>query len=152
MVPSAAPTEFPPLFDLERQRLLDLLRSLGEAQWQLPSPCPGWSVLGLVTHLLGDDLSLISWQRDDHHGTVPPDGLDEPGFIAWLDDLQVEWVHAARRLSPVLAVELLKWTGNRTTSTIAAPGLDPTSMIRSPGRSLLCAAAGPPGRIRVMVK
>lgn len=119
MVPSKAPLEFPPLFDLERGRLLDLLRSLDEAQWHYPTPCPGWSVLGLSTHLLGNDLSLISRQRDDHHGTVAPAGLDEHEFIGWLDRLQVEWVHAARRLSPALTVELLEWTGHRTTSTIA---------------------------------
>lgn len=83
-------------------------------------------MLGLVTHLLGDDLSLISCQRDDHLGTVPPAGLDEHGFIAWLDDLQVEWVHAARRLSALLTVELLEWTGQRATSTIAAQ--DPTAV------------------------
>lgn len=120
MVPAEAPTEFPPLFDLERRRLLDLLRTVEDEQWQCPTACPGWSVLGLATHLLGDDLSLISWQRDDHHGTIPPDGLDEHRFITWLDDLQVEWVRAARRLSPSLTIELLEWTAPRVRSTIAA--------------------------------
>jgi Mycothiol maleylpyruvate isomerase N-terminal domain len=76
----------------------------------LPTPCPGWSVLGLTSHLLGVDLSLLAGQRDDHHGTPAPSGMSEDAFIAWLDDLQVEWVLAARRLSPRLVVDLLDWT------------------------------------------
>jgi hypothetical protein len=39
-------------------------------------------VLGLSVHLLGDDLSLIAGQRDDHCGTLAPARLDEPGFMA----------------------------------------------------------------------
>jgi hypothetical protein len=61
--------------------------------------------------LLGGDLSLLAGQRDDHHGTPAPEQLSEDGFISWLDDLQVEWVHAARRLSPRLVIDLLDWTG-----------------------------------------
>jgi uncharacterized protein (TIGR03083 family) len=99
--------QFAPLFALERSRLLAVLRSLEPADWDRPSPCPGWSVLGLGTHLVGDDLSFLAWQRDDHHGTPPPDGLDEHGFIAWLDELQVEWVRAARRVRTLLEMYLL---------------------------------------------
>jgi hypothetical protein len=77
-------------------------------------------VLGLVSHLIGNDLSLVSWQRDLHHGLTPPDGLDEHEFIGWLDELQIELVNAARRLSPQLAVELLEWLGDRVASTITA--------------------------------
>ena len=121
--------DYAPLFDLERRRLLELLRSLDASRWALPSPCPGWSVLGLAAHLVGDDLSLVSWLRDDHRGTPAPDGLDEPGFITWLDELQMEWVHAARRLSPRLTIELLEWLGQRVTSTVA--GQDPTAVTAS---------------------
>ena len=120
VVPSTPPHEFPPLFALERDRLLKMLRSLGPTDWRRPTPCPGWDVLGLCVHLLGGDLSLLSWQRDDHCGTIAPDGLDEPGFIGWLDALQVEWVHAARRLSPRIVVDLLAWTGDQLGSTVAA--------------------------------
>jgi hypothetical protein len=64
VVPSAPPRELGPLFRIERTRLLDVLRSLGASDWDKPSPCPGWSVLGLATHLLGGDFSLLAWQRD----------------------------------------------------------------------------------------
>lgn len=94
------------LFRVERARLLEVLRGLDADEWRRATRCPGWSVHGIALHLLGDDLSLVSWQRDDHHGTPAP-ATDEAGFIAWLDDLQVGWVDAARRISPRLTVELL---------------------------------------------
>jgi uncharacterized protein (TIGR03083 family) len=109
--PTEPPADFAPLFARDRERLLALLASVGDHEWALPTPCPGWSVLDLCTHLVGDDMGLLARNRDGHVGTAPPDGLDEPGFIAWLDDLQAAWVHVARRLSPRLAVDLLAWAG-----------------------------------------
>jgi uncharacterized protein (TIGR03083 family) len=101
------------LFGVERARLSELFGTLEPGDWQRPSPCPGWTVLGLCCHLLGDDLGLLSRQRDGYHGTPSRqrDGLGEAGFAAWLDDLQAEWVYAARRISPHLVTELLDWTG-----------------------------------------
>lgn len=107
-------------FRIERSRLLDVLRSLETADWLRPTRCPGWSVHGLSLHLLGDDLSFLSWQRDDHHGTRAPASLDEAGFITWLDALQVEWVDAARRMSPPLVMELLAWLDDPIANTIDA--------------------------------
>jgi len=83
-------------------------------------------VLALGSHLLGDDLSLLAWQRDDHRGTPAPDGLDEDGFIGWLDALQAEWVHASRRLSPRLVIELLDWTGPHVVEVISIQ--DPSTL------------------------
>jgi hypothetical protein len=68
---------------------------------------PG-TVLGLACHLLGDDLGLLARRRDHHVGTPPPEDLSESEFIDWLDELQIEWVRAARRLSPHLVVEMLE--------------------------------------------
>jgi hypothetical protein len=70
-------------------------------------------VLDLCRHLLGGDLSLLAGRRDGHHGTPAPDGQTEQQFIDWLDELQLEWVRAARRLSPRLVCELLAWAGPR---------------------------------------
>ena len=35
---------------------LEVLEGLEPADWERPSPCPGWSVLGLCTNLVGVDL------------------------------------------------------------------------------------------------
>lgn len=113
-VPSASPVgAIAPLFGIERVRLLDLLTGLHEEDWQRPSACPGWTVLGLTCHLLGDDVGLLSRRRDGYMGTPAPESLSEGELIDWLDELQMEWVRAARRVSPQLVVELLEWTGPR---------------------------------------
>lgn len=110
MVAPADPlTDISGLFAIERRALLELLTELDGADWHKPTPCPEWSVLGLCTHLVGDDFSLLSRHRDGFHGTPSPKQLTAPQFIEWLDELQVEWVRAARRLSPRLVVELLRW-------------------------------------------
>src|SRR5262245_50017489 len=88
-----------------------------------PEPCPGWTVVGLATHLLGNDFGLLSRRRDNYMGTPSPEGLSEGEFIDRLDELQKEWVRAARRVSPPLVVELLEWTGPRLVSVLAGEDL-----------------------------
>lgn len=116
------------LFGLERSRLLTLLSELSPADWEAPTPCPGWNVQGLCSHLLGDDLAWLARHRDDHHGTPSP-ALDEHGFVRWLDVLQNEWVHAARRLSRQLIMDLLSWTLPHIVETLA--GQEPSAITAS---------------------
>jgi len=115
--PAAPPHDYAALFGAERDRLNDLLAGLRRADWQRPSPCPGWSILGLCGHLLGDDFGLLARHRDHHYGTPPPAGATESEFVAWLDEMQAEWVGAARRLSPRLITDLLQWTGPQIAGT-----------------------------------
>jgi len=117
-IPAHGAVDYRPLFAEERQALLDLLRELADAEWARPTPCPGWTVLDLARHLLGDDMGLLARQRDDFFGIPPPAELpDEADFVRWLDALQDEWVRATRRLSPQLVVDLLAWTGPRVVET-----------------------------------
>jgi uncharacterized protein (TIGR03083 family) len=118
--PVDPPIEVAPLFAAERVKLIDLLGGLGKTDWHRPTPCPQWTVLGLACHLLGGDLGLLARRRDRHFGTPPPERATEDEFIAWLDDLQLEWVRAARRLSPRLVTELLAWTGPKVVETFQA--------------------------------
>ena len=108
--PSEPPRDYAGLFAVERDRLTELLDGLQAADWERRSPCPGWTVLGLCCHLVGDDLGLLARNRDGYHGTPAPAG-SEAEFAAWLDELQAEWVRAARRLSPRLVTDLLRWAG-----------------------------------------
>jgi hypothetical protein len=66
--------------------------------------------LALCCHLVGVDLSSLSRNRDEHDGTDPPDGQSEAEFIQWIDNLQMGWVEAARRLSPRMVIDLLAWS------------------------------------------
>ena len=115
--PAEPPHGYAALFSVERDRLNDLLACLQATDWQRPSPCPGWSILGLCGHLLGGDLGLLARHRDGHYGTIPPAGGTEGEFVAWLDEMQAEWVSASRRLSPRLVTDLLRWSGPQVAAT-----------------------------------
>jgi uncharacterized protein (TIGR03083 family) len=114
------PGDISVLFELERGRLLDLLNSLEPSDWSRETPCPGWSVIGLVSHLVNGDLSGLSQSRDHYLGTSSPDGADESEFIEWLDELMQEWVSATRGLSPRVAIGLLTWSGPQVVEQFAA--------------------------------
>ena len=115
----------------ERAALVELLRNLDTSALALPTECPAYDVRGVASHVLGDDLSLLSRQRD-----AAPNGLllmaDEmPGadFRALLDAFNDRWVTTIRFLSAELLIELLELTGEWTatyyesvdTSTLGEP-------------------------------
>src|ERR1700733_6393583 len=114
------PGDISALFGLERGRLLDLLNSLEPKDWSRETPCPAWSVLGLVRHLVNGDLGVLSRDRDHFLGTRSPDGADESEFIEWLDELMQEWVSATRGLSPRVTTSLLSWSGPQVVEHFAA--------------------------------
>jgi len=127
--PAEPAADYPALFMVERDRLNELLAGLEEPDWHRPSRCPGWSVLGLCCHLVGDDLSLLARHRDGYLGTPGPADATEQQFISWLDSLQDEWVRATRRLSPRLVTDLLRWTGPQVADTFR--GEDPQARTAS---------------------
>lgn len=129
VIPAEPEHDYAALFTVERDRLSELLAGLSAEDWQRPSPCPGWSVLGLCCHLLGDDFGTLARHRDGHHGTPSPEGAAEGEFIAWLDDMQAEWVRASRRLSPRLVTDLLGWTAPQVAGTFRRE--DPRARIAS---------------------
>src|ERR1019366_9011620 len=55
--------------------------------------------------------------RDGYYGTPGPDGAPEAEFVAWLDELQAEWVRAARRPSLRIVAALLRWAGPQISGT-----------------------------------
>jgi uncharacterized protein (TIGR03083 family) len=127
--PGEPPHDYAALFTVERDTLSGLLAGLAPDAWLTPSPCPGWSVLDLACHLLGDDLGVLARHRDRHFGTVPPAGTTAAQFPGWLDTLQDEWVHAARRISPRTVIDLLRWTGPQLAEAFSAQ--DPTARTAS---------------------
>ncbi|MFP3913694.1 MAG: maleylpyruvate isomerase family mycothiol-dependent enzyme [Actinomycetota bacterium] len=110
-IPPSPPADYPSLLAQDRAVLLALLEEAQPSDWSRPTPCPGWSVLDLIVHLVGDDLGVLSRDRDGFYATRPPEGTTEEGFVAFIDDLNDLWVRAGRRLSPRAATDLLEWTG-----------------------------------------
>jgi uncharacterized protein (TIGR03083 family) len=111
----------------EREALMSLLRGLTAEQWSLPTECPAYDLKGVATHVLGDDLSLLSRQRDAATNGLLLVAHDLPGadFRTLLDTFNDRWVAAARFLSPELLVTLLELTGGWTAAFYAS--VDPDS-------------------------
>lgn len=100
----------------ERAQLIELLSTLDSEQWALPTECPVYSVKGIATHILGDDLSLLSRQRDGAVQGLVLMAERMPGadFRSLLDGFNDQWVEAARFFSPQLLLQLLDLAGQWT--------------------------------------
>lgn len=100
----------------ERARLIELLAGLDDAQWARPTECPAYTVKGIATHILGDDLSLLSRQRDGAVQGLVLMAERMPGadFRALLDGFNDQWVEAGRFFSPALLLQLLDLAGEWT--------------------------------------
>jgi len=111
----------------ERAALLELLGGLDEQSWSLPTECPAYDVKGVATHVLGDDLSLLSRQRDEAETGLVQVARELPGVEFWtvLNTFNDRWVAAARFLSIELVIELLRLAGEWTSDYYEA--VDPTA-------------------------
>lgn len=112
----------------ERSQLVELLGRLDGEQWELPTECPAYSVKGIASHILGDDLSLLSRQRDGAVQGLVLMAERVPGadFRALLDGFNDQWVEASRFFSPVLLLELLDLAGRWTHGYYC--DVDPTAL------------------------
>jgi uncharacterized protein (TIGR03083 family) len=120
------PLDVTPALAPERATFLELLRGLTAEDWERPTECPEWTVKGLVLHVLGDDLSLLSRQRDASLDGLTIYAIDHPGvtFRALLDGFNEQWVRAATFLSVDLVLELLRLVGEWSDSFYREVGLE----------------------------
>jgi uncharacterized protein (TIGR03083 family) len=117
------------LFRPEREALLGVLETLTAEQWQLPTVCEGWSAHDVALHLVWGDISNLSRRRDDYFGRAeddPGDLSDLPALIAFVNQLNDNWIVGARRMSPRLLQTLLRVTGDEWAEWVN--GVDITAM------------------------
>lgn len=114
------------LLAAERAALIDLLGTLDEGDWDLPTECSAWSVKGICLHLIGDDLSLLSRQRDGAPSGLRRLAADSPGtgFVELLNRFNESWVAAGSFMSPSVVKGLLRATGAWTSEFYDARALD----------------------------
>ena len=129
MTPTLRPVQ--PLLVADRfaplgEALIDLLRSLRQEQWRRPTVCAAWSVHDIAAHLLDTACRRVSAGRDGWGLSPPAEALESyGGLVAFLNDLNAQWVTAARRLSPRLLTDFLAIVEPRLAEHFAA--LDPGS-------------------------
>jgi uncharacterized protein (TIGR03083 family) len=117
------------LFPPERAALLELLSSLADDDWAKPTACEGWSVKDIAAHLLADDLGRLSRGRDRFaEAAFAPEGRRsyEAELLAFINRMNESWVAAARRLSPPLLIDLLRFSGDQTQRYLES--LDPMAI------------------------
>ncbi len=105
------PTIVAHLFPSVLGRLLTLLRSLEDEEWTKPTACPGWSVKDVALHLLGDEIGNLSVRRDNHRPASHISGWDE--LVTYINHWNQEWVKVTRRISSLLLIDLMDFTGNQ---------------------------------------
>lgn len=106
------------LFPPDREALLELLSGLDDEAWSRPTVCEGWSAKDVALHLLGDDISLLSRRRDGFQDVSLARGAGDlsvwENLVAYLNRWNETWVAAARRISPPLLIDLMRYVGEET--------------------------------------
>lgn len=112
------------LFPEVLAELLALLSELTVEDWVRPTACSSWSVKDVALHLLGDDVHILSSQRDEHAPAASIANWEE--LVRFVNAQNALWVQATRRMSPRVLIELLRFTGGQVCEYFES--LDPYSV------------------------
>lgn len=128
----SVPVETIHLFPALHQKLIGLLRSLTPEEWQAPTIARLWKVKDIAAHLLDGDVRGISISRDRYFGEDPGTLNNNSALVAWLNQLNADWVKAMQRTSPQLLIGLLELSGPAYYQCLAkldmhAPAIFPVS-------------------------
>jgi uncharacterized protein (TIGR03083 family) len=120
------------LFAPVEDKLIGLLKSLSPAEWQAPTVCRLWTVKDIAAHLLDTNLRRISMLRDQYFGENAGAINSYEDLVQFLNQLNADWVKAARRLSPALIIDLMQLSSPEVCKLNAqldpfAPALFPVS-------------------------
>ena len=101
------------LFPVLDKLLVELLKSLSNEEWHLPTIAKRWSVKDIASHLLDVNLRTISILRDRFFGEQPQNISSYQALVGYLNGLKMSWTSATKRLSPPVLIELLATTGKQ---------------------------------------
>ncbi|HZA98335.1 MAG TPA: maleylpyruvate isomerase family mycothiol-dependent enzyme [Gemmatimonadales bacterium] len=104
-----APVNLVPLFPGLHAELMALLRGLTAADWSKPTACALWSVKDIVAHLLDSCLRRLSFGRDGLEPAPDRPIASYGDLVAYLNELNAEWIAATRRVSPTVLMDLMDW-------------------------------------------
>jgi uncharacterized protein (TIGR03083 family) len=107
MLDPLGPIDTRPLFRPVSGGLAALLRGLPAEAWDRPTMAGAWRVRDVVAHMLDTTLRRLAFHRDGM--TPPPPGrpiASERDFVAFINELNAQWVTSSRRLSPRVLTDL----------------------------------------------
>jgi len=112
------------LFGELHEELLKLLQALSADDWYKPTVAGAWQVRDIAAHLLDSDIRRLSFQRDNAPQVPPDTPIQSYGdLVGFLNQLNADWIKAAKRISPPLLIEFLSLTGAQVTALFKS--LDP---------------------------
>ncbi len=100
-------------------KLIELLKSLTPAEWEMPTVCKLWNVKDVVAHLLDTNVRVIS-ANETFKADPPPQINSYQDLVDFLNQLNADWVKAMRRISPGLLITLHELTGPQYCQAYAA--------------------------------
>lgn len=103
------------LFPVLDSMLTELLSTLTPEEWQAQTVAKRWKVKDVAAHLLDGNLRGLSISRDRFFGEKAENIHSYKDLVAFLNNLNLSWTNAARRLSPQVLMELLTITGKQYT-------------------------------------
>jgi uncharacterized protein (TIGR03083 family) len=105
---SALPvTDTRPFFRPVSRELVALLNTLEPADWDRPTIAGRWLVRDVVAHLLDTTMRRLSFHRDRHEPPKPEQPpANEQEFVAFINELNRQWIELARRMSPRVMTDL----------------------------------------------
>ncbi len=104
---SLPPTDTRHLFRPVAEGLVSLLRELPESDWESPTIAGPWRVRDVVAHIVDLSLRRLSFHRDRMAPPPPTRPINSAqDFVAFINDINAQWVTAARRLSPRVLTDL----------------------------------------------
>ncbi len=99
------------LFPVIDKLLIELLKSLTEEEWNAQTIAKLWKVKDVASHLLDGNLKGLSTSRDAYFGDKPENINTYQDLVAYLNQLNLSWTSATKRLSPQILISLLEITG-----------------------------------------
>lgn len=108
------------LFTPLLEDLCSLLGDLSPDDWSRPTACPGWSVHGVASHLLGVEIGNVSVRRDRWSLEPGPGEALDP----WLNAFNNQWVEACQRVSPSILIALMGFAGAEFNRYVGSLDLD----------------------------
>ncbi|TDW52206.1 uncharacterized protein (TIGR03083 family) [Flavobacterium sp. 270] len=107
------PVETLALFAVLDDLLIELLNSLTEEEWNAPTVAKKWTVKDIASHLLDGNLRGLSISRDQYFGEKPENINSYADLVNFLNQLNMTWTNATKRLSPNVLINLLETTGKQ---------------------------------------
>jgi uncharacterized protein (TIGR03083 family) len=102
------------LFAELNDELVPFLKSLSDDDWNKATTAGFWTVKDVAAHLLDSDIRRLSLQRDKQPLLQPESPIESyRDLVNFLNQLNADWIKAAKRISPKLLIEFISMTGSQ---------------------------------------